>query len=98
MSHWTPISPWKLGAVQKVTVGASHAETSAFTSTQTRAVLLVATTDCHIRIEKGAVAAATDTLLKAAHPPIVLGCTPEQVVSVIQDTAGGFLYVTELSH
>ncbi len=97
MANWTPISPWKLGPCQTVTVGAAHHESTAFGG-QTRAVLISATADCHVRIGNAAVAVSTDTLIRSAYPPLVFGCTPDETVSVIQDSAGGLLYVTELTH
>lgn len=97
MSRWTPIAPWRLGAAHTVAIGATHAESPAM-GTETRAVLLSGTTDFHVRIGQGAAAASTDTLIKAAYPPIVLGCAPGDVVSVIQDSAAGTAYITELTH
>jgi len=66
---------------------------------QTRAVLISATSDCHVRIGPATeTALATDTLIRSAYPPLVFGCSAGDTVAVIQDAAGGTLYVTELSH
>lgn len=91
------IAPWRLLQSHTVAIGAAHAESAAMGS-QTRAVLLSATADCHVAIGKGAQATMNDTLIKAAYPPIVLACSPADVVSVIEDSAAGTLYVTELTH
>lgn len=97
-SGWTPISPWRLGTVQKIAIGAASASATAV-GAQTRAVLIVATSDCHIRYGNGTqTAVATDTLIKAAHPPVVLAVSPSDVIAVIQDAAAGSLYITELTH
>ena len=94
---WYPISPWKLGAVQKLSIGAAPTQATAFNG-QTKALLLVATADCHVRTGGNPTAVATDTLIKAAHPPIVIGIGVGDLISVIQDSTTGSLYVTELSH
>jgi len=97
---WNLIAPWKLqvGKAQVVAVGAAHAESTAL-GAYTNAVLLSSTTNCHVRIGRpGLAAVATDTLIKASDPPIVLGCAPGDEVSVIQDAAAGNLSITELTH
>lgn len=43
-------------------------------------------------------ATTSDTLIKANYPPLVFGIAPGDLVAVIQDAAGGSLYVTELTH
>jgi len=97
---WMPVSPWRLraGTAQKVTIGAASNSSTAITA-DTHAILLSVTSDCHIRIANAsATAVATDLLVKAAWPPIVLGVSPGDVVANIQDAAGGFMYLQELSH
>lgn len=98
MASWTPISPWRLGACQTVAIGGSHAETGTAFNAQTRAVLIAATSDCHIVIGTSPVATSSGTLIRSAYPPLVFACGPTDKVSVIQDSAGGTLYVTELTH
>lgn len=95
-----PVAPWRLvpGTAQKVAIGAASAASSAV-GAQTRAILVSATSDCHIKItNNGAPAVATDLLIKAAFPPIVLGVSPSDIVTVIQDAAAGSLYLQELTH
>lgn len=94
---WFPVSPWKLMGAQKLSVG-SAAVGSTPVGSQTRAVLISATTDCHVRIGQNAVAVAADTLIRSGWPPLIFGCAPGDIVSVIQDAAAGNLYVTELTH
>lgn len=97
---WNVVAPWKLqiGKGQVVAVGSAAANSTAVGSS-TQAVLLSATTNCHVRIgQPGVAAVATDTLIKATDGPIVLGCTPGDEISVIQDSAAGNLSVTELTH
>lgn len=98
MASWTPISPWKLGACQTVAIGGAHAETATPFNGQTRALLIEATADCHIVIGPSPVATSSSTLIRSAYPPLVFGCSSGDKVSVIQDSAGGTLYVTELTH
>lgn len=95
---WTPISPWKLGTVQTVSfTGTAGTVTNGFGS-ETRAILIRVTADAHVRIGQSPTAVSTDTLIKATDSPLVFGCSPTDKISAIQDSAGGTLYVTELSH
>ena len=97
---WIPIAPWKVvdGTAQKISYTAT-AGTSNAVGAQTRAVLVSVTSDAHVKITQAGTAATTsDTLIKASWPPIVLGISPGDKVSAVQDAASGTLYVTELSH
>lgn len=98
---WSPVSPWKFieGGAQKVPF--TTTATSAAVGTETRAILVRVTADAHIRITSpgaAAVAVATDWLIRSSDPPLVFGCTPGQVVSVVQDATGGYLSLQELTH
>lgn len=97
MSKWVPIAPYRLGKCQTVTIGAAHTESTA-QAVGFDAVLLRATSDCHIQIGGSVAATTTDTLILAADPPLVFMCHPGEVVSVIEASAAGTLYVTPLSH
>lgn len=103
MSGWLPVSPWKLvrGSAQTVAIGATSLGSVAVGS-QTRAILIYASSSCHIRITPQASgsdpAVATDTFIPGAASPLVLGCSPGDIVKVIQDSAAGTLYITELTH
>lgn len=95
---WNLVAPWKLAKAQTVAIGAAAAASTAM-GAHTQAVLLCTTSNCHVRIgQPGVVAVATDTLIKASDPPIVLGCSPGDEVSVIEDAAVGTLSLTELTH
>ncbi len=87
------VQTFRIGrVVQGVTVGASSQSTSAF-GNSTRIVRLVSTVDCHVRMGSGAV--ATDSLFPANVVEYV-AVRPGEIVSVIQDSSGGTLYVTEM--
>lgn len=102
---WSPISPWKfvVGGAQKVpftSASASSAAIGATTRSETRAILVRVTTDAHIRITTAneATAVTTDWLIRSSDPPLVFGCTPGDLVSVIQDASAGYLSLQELTH
>ena len=86
----------RLGAMQEVAIGAASAASTAF-GTQTYQVRLAATSACRIRIGDGTpTALATDAYLSANWVEYFT-CTPGQKVSVIQESAGGKLSVTEIA-
>lgn len=92
------VAPRRLipGTAQKITTGAASATSTAFKST-TKGILVAVTADAHIRIDAaGSAAVATDMLIKAAWPPIVIGVGGAEKLSVIQDAAAGSLYLQEL--
>lgn len=94
------VAPWRLipGKAQKLTTSAASATSTAFDPT-TRAILVAVTQDAHIRIDAaGSPAVATDMLIKAAWPPVVIGVGGAEKLSVIEDTTGGALYLQELTH
>ena len=94
------VAPWRLipGTAQKVVTSAASAAATAV-GLQTRAILVAVTTDSHIKItNNGAAATTSDLLVKASWPPIVLGCQPGDVVTVIEDASAGALYMQELTH
>lgn len=86
------------GTAQKVAyTGAAGA--SAAVGAATRAVLVAVTSDAHIRVgPAGTIAVATDMLVKAAWPPLVLGIAAGEIISVVQDAAAGSLYMQELTY
>ncbi len=99
MSKGYTVAPWRLvlGTGQNVAVGASSVQSTAV-GAQTRAVLISTTGNCHIRIGQSPTAVATDTLIKATDPPIVLACGTADKVAVIQDGAStGNCNITELT-
>lgn len=85
------------GSAQKVAIGVASAAAAAVGG-QTYAVMLTASVACHIRISQaGKAATANDYLLKATDISLVLGCAPGDIVTVIQDTGAGSLYLVELT-
>lgn len=61
--------------------------------------MISATADCHVRIGTPTqTAVSTDTLIRAAYPPLIFTCQPTEVIAVIQDATTGVLYVTPLDH
>ncbi len=95
MSYWTPVAPWKLieGTAQKIVAAATAV------GSETRAILVAVTTDSHIKITTAGTAATTsDMLIKSAWPPIVIGCSPGSILTVIEDASAGALYMQELTH
>lgn len=89
---------WSLlaGTDQKVTFAASSVQ-SAAVGNYTYAVILSTTATCHIAVGVNPTATATTYLLKATDPSLILGIKPGEKVAAIQDTAGGSLFMTELT-
>lgn len=84
------------GTQQALTYAATSVPSTAF-GISTHTILVTATSNCHVRVGSGTpVAVATDFLIKLGDPPLVLGVAPTEKIAVIQDTAGGVLYVQEV--
>lgn len=83
---------------QAVAIGAaSAASTNAFGS-QTWAIRLVATGDCHFTIGAAPTATASHAFMAGKQRPEYIKVLPGEKIAVIQDgTSTGTLYVTELS-
>ncbi|MDE2000835.1 MAG: hypothetical protein KGI52_18125 [Burkholderiales bacterium] len=91
---WRPIP----GAGQNLTIGAASVASTAV-GTQTYAVSVSATGNCHVAVGVAPVALATSLLVKATDPPRLLRVLPGEKVAVIQDAAStGTLNVHEMSH
>ena len=88
-------SIWRLGDSQTVAYTGT-AGTSTAVGAQTRAVSITVTSDAFIAL--GATATTAGHFLTAAGSPLVVTCTAGQTVSAIQDSAGGNLHITELTH
>lgn len=99
MSTYDPVwRPNPSVAGQNLTIGAASVA-SAAVSSQTHAVRLTATGNCHVRIGQSPTAVATDLLLKSTDPSIILACGATDKVAVIQDAAStGTLNVIEMTH
>jgi|SRR6185312_7586787 len=99
MAKWLPIAPWRpvAGSGQKVAFTGVSAQ-SAAVGAQTHAVLLAATSDCHVEFGSNPTATATSCFIKGGTAPIPLAIGPSNKIAVVQDTAAGNLFITELSH
>jgi hypothetical protein len=57
------------------------------------------TGNCHLRLGNAPVAVATDMLIKASDPPIMLKVAPGEKIAVIQDGAStGTCNIIEVTH
>jgi hypothetical protein len=86
----------RLGAVQKVDYTAASASSSAF-GAQTYGIRVIATTDCHVKIGDGTVAATNSETYLPADLPEYFTVTPGQKIAAIRAAADGALFVTELT-
>lgn len=77
------------GTTQQVAIGATAVSATA----GSQVVRLLATSDCHVAIGATPAATATDLFLPADTPEY-FACETTDLVSVIQDTAAGSLYIT----
>jgi hypothetical protein len=101
MAHWVPISPVRpiSGTGQNITVGATSAATATAFGSATFAVYVSTTGNCHLRLGNAPVAVATDMLIKASDPPIMLKVAPGEKIAVIQDGAStGTCNIIEVTH
>lgn len=92
---WRPIS----GTGQNLTIGAASVPSTAF-GTQTYAIRITTSGDCHIALGFGTPAAVgTDLKLKASDPAAFLRVSPGEKLAVIQDAAAtGTLNIIEITH
>lgn len=97
---WTVISPPRpiAGAGQNLAIGSASVASTAFLN-GVQMILVSATGNCHIAIGAAPTAVATDLLLKATDPPLLLKVAPGDKIAVIQDgTATGNLNVVQATH
>ena len=87
---------YRLGATQTVAVGAASAANTTAFGAGTRAVRVVSTTACHIKFENTPVATTNDAYLPA-NWVAEYTVSPGEKIAVIQNTAAGNLYVTEMT-
>lgn len=92
---WRPIP----GTGQNLTIGAASVPSVAFGS-QTYAVRVTASGNCHLTFGTGTpVAVATDLMLKSTDPAAFFRVAPGEKIAIIQDTAStGTVNVVELTH
>jgi hypothetical protein len=82
---------------QVVTVGAASAtHTNPFGAGIT-IVRICATTACHVRMGNPTATAVTTDMYVPPNVPMFLSVAPGQKIAAIQNAAGGFLHVTEMS-
>ncbi len=101
---WTTISPWRpiAGTGQNITIGASSVSSTAFDASGENAQAIQISAiggNCHVAQGIAPTAAATDMLVKASDPPLILRIAPGEKLAVIQDGAStGTLNIIELTH
>jgi len=85
------------GGTQSVAYTGTHGAISTAVGSQTRNVLVYASSDCHIQFAKTPVATTADMFLPGSMQ-IFLTIHPGEKVSAIQASAGGTLYVSEMTY
>lgn len=97
---WMTVSPFRPipGTGQNLTLGAASVSSAAVGS-QTYAVQISATGNCHVEIGHAPTATATSMLIKSTDDPLQVKCGPGDKIAVIQDAAAtGTLNIVELTH
>ncbi|CAM2142680.1 DUF5666 domain-containing protein [Pararobbsia alpina] len=98
---WTPISPWRplAGKGQNLTIGAASVASTAFGDGVQAVQISAIGGNCHVAVGMTPVAVATDMLVKASDPPLVIRIAPGEEIAVIQDQSStGTLNVIEVTH
>lgn len=101
---WMTISPWRpiSGTGQNLTIGASSVPSTAFDASGegSQAIQISAIGgNCHVCVGTAPTAVATDMLVKATDPPLILRIAPGEKLACIQDAAStGTLNIIELTH
>jgi hypothetical protein len=80
------------GSSQYVTVAGSSDSSTELDCTIVR---LVTDTDCFVKIAQGSATASSNDMFMLANTVEYFGCSPGDVVAVIQSSSGGTLYITE---
>lgn len=90
--HFQAIIP---GTSQRVAIGGVSTQSSAFGSL-TSIIRVLPTQDCHIKLGSNPTAVANGTsIFLVAAGEYYFGVTGGHKLAVIQDSAGGFIYITE---
>ena len=103
---WTTISPWRplAGKGQGITISNASLSSTAFGDNVQAIQISAIGGDCHVAIAPfvtgtSPTATATDMLVKATDPPLVIRVAPGEAIAVIQNgTSTGTLYVAEMTH
>jgi hypothetical protein len=101
MSKWTPISPWRplAGKGQNLTLGSVAVNSTAFGDNVQAVQISAIGGNCHVAIGMNPTAVATDMLVKASDPPLLIRVATGEELSVIQDQSStGILNVIEVTH
>lgn len=99
MASWVPIAPWRPlgGTGQNLTIGAANVASSPIADATQAVQLSAIGGNCHVAI--GQAATATDMLVKASDPPLVVRVGKGDTINVIQDQSStGTLNVIEVTH
>lgn len=83
-----------IGTVQTVSVGANSTQSAAITGSNV--VRLISTTDCHLAVGANVTATANSTFLPANVPEYFKIANVSHEIAVIQNTASGTLFITEM--
>jgi hypothetical protein len=97
---WIVTSPPRpiAGSGQNLAIGAASVASAAF-GAGVQMIMVSALGNCHVAIGPAPVAVATDLLLKATDPPLLLKVAPGEKIAVIQDgTATGNLNIVQATH
>ena len=97
---WTVVSPPRpiAGSGQNLAIGAASVASAAF-GAGVQMIMVSAMGNCHIALGNAPVATATDLLVKATDPPLLLTIAAGQKLAVIQDGAAtGNLNIVQATH
>lgn len=103
---WMPIAPWRplAGKGQTLSISNTSLSSTAFGDNVQAIQISALGGNCHIAVGQfvtgtSPVAVATDTLVKATDPPLVIGIRPGEAIAVIQDASStGSLNIVEITH
>jgi hypothetical protein len=103
---WMPISPWRplAGKGQSLSITNASLSTNPFADGVQAVQISAIGGNCHVAVGNyvvgtSPVATATDMLVKATDPPLVIRIQPGEAIAVIQDGAStGTLNIVEVTH
>ena len=93
LQRWRPIE----GNDQKLAFTGTAAKCANAFGAQTYAIYVTATQNVHILIGTNPTATTSNYLLKSTDYSLLLGVNPGEYISAIQDSAGGNLFIMELT-
>jgi hypothetical protein len=103
---WIPISPWRplAGKGQTLSISNTSLSSAAFGDNVQAIQISALGGNCHVAVGQfvtgtSPVATATDMLVKATDPPIVIRVAPGEALAVIQDASStGSCNIVEMTH